>query len=215
MAVDSKNWKREYLRLQKNFDTLKAENIQLRESSNKVSLADSVAEFSALKEEVSNLRADINSLIEIVKNLSSNNELTKRKTLIAQIIGIIEHVKNLSSEKNNSAVNSKEPETINIIDNFNPSASITTKIKNRLTGTFYPESLLVKTASEYRCKIRLSAKGKTLDAKSILMLMSMGLTKGTEVTILADGPEADEAVNALKKLIDDDNIFGKTYPPYE
>lgn len=207
MAVDPKNWKREYLRLQKNFDTLKAENLQLRESSNKVSLADSVAEFSALKEEVSNLRADINSLIAVVKNLSSNNDLTKRKTLIAQIIGIIEHVKNLSSEKNNSA--------INIEDNFNPSASVTTEIKERITGTFYPETLLVKTASEYRCKIRLRAKGKTLDAKSILMLMSMGLTKGTEVTILADGPEADEAVNALKKLIDADNIFGKTYPPYE
>lgn len=195
MAVDSKNWKREYLRLQKNFDTLKAENIQLRESSNKVSLADSVAEFSALKEEVSNLRADINSLIEIVKNLSSNNDLTKRKILIAQIIGIIEHVKNLSSEKNNSA--------INIEDNFNPSASVTTVIKNKYGVHLTPACLIVQNTSKYRCEIRLRAKGKTVDAKSILMLMSMGLTKGTEVTILADGPDADEAVQALKNVIDD------------
>ena len=34
------------------------------------------------------------------------------------------------------------------------------------------------------------------------MLMSIGLSKGTKVTIVADGPDAKEAVKTLKDLID-------------
>ncbi|MDD7744551.1 MAG: HPr family phosphocarrier protein, partial [Mitsuokella jalaludinii] len=65
-----------------------------------------------------------------------------------------------------------------------------------------PASIFVQTATKFKSKIQLQAKGKTIDAKSILMIMSMGLVKGTEVTIIADGPDEAEAVKALKDLID-------------
>ena len=65
-----------------------------------------------------------------------------------------------------------------------------------------PASTFVQTASKFRSKIQLRAKGKIVDAKSILMLMSIGLAKGTPVTIIADGPDAKEAVKTLKDLID-------------
>ena len=58
-------------------------------------------------------------------------------------------------------------------------------------------------ASKFKSKVQIKAKGKTVDAKSILMIMSMGLTKGTEITLSADGPDEAEAVAALKKLVDD------------
>jgi len=60
----------------------------------------------------------------------------------------------------------------------------------------------VQKASSFRSKIQLRAKGKTVDAKSILMIMSMGLVRGTEVTIVADGSDARQAVNELRDLID-------------
>ena len=63
-------------------------------------------------------------------------------------------------------------------------------------------SIFVQTATKFKSKIQLQAKGKTIDAKSILMIMSMGLVKGTEVTIIADGPDEAEAVKALKDLIE-------------
>ena len=63
--------------------------------------------------------------------------------------------------------------------------------------------MFVQKASSFKSKIQLKAKGKTVDAKSILMIMSMGLVKGTVVTIIADGFDAQEAVDALKKIIDD------------
>ena len=44
-------------------------------------------------------------------------------------------------------------------------------------------------------KIKLTAKGKTVDAKSILMIMSLGLTQGTELTISAEGDDAQAALD--------------------
>lgn len=75
-------------------------------------------------------------------------------------------------------------------------------IENKTGIHARPASIFVQTATKFKSKIQLQAKGKTIDAKSILMIMSMGLVKGTEVTIIADGPDEAEAVKALKDLID-------------
>ena len=48
---------------------------------------------------------------------------------------------------------------------------------------------------------QIKAKGKAVDAKSMLMIMSMGLVKGTEITIAADGEDEAAAVKALKDLV--------------
>ncbi|MBE8952531.1 MAG: HPr family phosphocarrier protein [Quinella sp. 1Q7] len=79
----------------------------------------------------------------------------------------------------------------------------TTSIENKTGIHARPASVFVQTASKFKSKVQLKAKGKTVDAKSILMIMSMGLVKGTEITICADGPDEAEAVAALKKLVDD------------
>ena len=65
-----------------------------------------------------------------------------------------------------------------------------------------PASMLVQAATKFQSKIKLEAKGKSIDAKSILMIMSLGLVKGTEVVISADGADADAAVKALKELVE-------------
>lgn len=65
-----------------------------------------------------------------------------------------------------------------------------------------PASILVQAATKFKSKIKLTAKGKTVDAKSILMIMSMGLAKGTEVVISAEGEDAEEAVKSLVELVE-------------
>ena len=65
-----------------------------------------------------------------------------------------------------------------------------------------PASMFVQTAAKFKSKITVAAKGKTVDAKSILMIMGMGLTKGTEVTIKADGADANDAVKTLVALVE-------------
>lgn len=83
----------------------------------------------------------------------------------------------------------------------------TTTIENKTGIHARPASLFVQTASKFKSKVQIKAKGKTVDAKSILMIMSMGLVKGTEVTISADGADEADAVKTLKELID--NKFGE------
>ncbi len=78
----------------------------------------------------------------------------------------------------------------------------TTTIENKTGIHARPASVFVQKASSFKSKVQLKAKGKTVDAKSILMIMSMGLVKGTEITICADGPDEKDAVAALKALVD-------------
>ena len=78
----------------------------------------------------------------------------------------------------------------------------TTTIENKTGIHARPASLFVQTASKFKSKVQIKAKGKTVDAKSILMIMSMGLVKGTEITISADGPDEADAVQTLKELVD-------------
>lgn len=78
----------------------------------------------------------------------------------------------------------------------------TLTIENKTGIHARPASMFVQTATKFKSKVQLTAKGKTVDAKSILMIMSMGLVKGTEITISADGPDEAEAVAALKDLVE-------------
>ena len=81
-------------------------------------------------------------------------------------------------------------------------AEATTTIQNATGIHARPASTFVQTASKFKSKVQIKAKGKTVDAKSILMIMSMGLSKGTEITLVADGPDEADAVAQLKALVD-------------
>ena len=74
-------------------------------------------------------------------------------------------------------------------------------IENKTGIHARPASIFVQTATKFKSKVQIQAKGKTVDAKSILMIMSMGLVKGTEITIIADGPDEVDAVKALADLV--------------
>ncbi len=78
----------------------------------------------------------------------------------------------------------------------------TMTIENKTGIHARPASIFVQTASKFKSKVQIKAKGKTVDAKSILMIMSMGLVKGTEITIIADGPDEGDAVKALQDLVE-------------
>ena len=78
----------------------------------------------------------------------------------------------------------------------------TLTIENKTGIHARPASIFVQTATKFKSKVQIKAKGKTVDAKSILMIMSMGLVKGTEITICADGPDEADAVAALKELVE-------------
>ena len=83
----------------------------------------------------------------------------------------------------------------------------TVKVTNKSGIHARPASVFVQTAAKFKSKVTVTAKGKTVDAKSILMIMSLGLTQGTELTISAEGDDAQAALDALTGLIK--NKFGE------
>lgn len=65
-----------------------------------------------------------------------------------------------------------------------------------------PASLLVKESSKYTADVKIVKDDKEYNAKSIMSILSMGALKGDKLTILAEGKDEKEAVEALKELAD-------------
>lgn len=64
--------------------------------------------------------------------------------------------------------------------------------------------IIVRKMSKFKSKVHLRTKIRTVDAKSILVLMTVPLIRGDEVTIIADGSDEKEAVLQLKALLEAD-----------
>lgn len=64
-----------------------------------------------------------------------------------------------------------------------------------------PATLLVQTASRFDSEINLEHKGKTVNLKSIMGVMSLGIGKGAEIKITAEGSDANDALNSLEETL--------------
>jgi len=68
-----------------------------------------------------------------------------------------------------------------------------------------PATLLVGRANQYKCDIKITFQGNTVDLKSIMGVLSLGISKGATVSIETDGADAEEAMNGLTKMINELN----------
>ncbi len=68
-------------------------------------------------------------------------------------------------------------------------------------------AMIVEVANRYKAKVCLEKNGREVNAKSILGILTLGCPKGSKVTVTAEGPDAQEAVEELGKLIE--NKFGE------
>ncbi len=62
-------------------------------------------------------------------------------------------------------------------------------------------ALFVQTASKFQCFIEINIDNKTVNAKSIMGMISLGITEGQSVTISADGENEEIAVAELSLLL--------------
>lgn len=89
-------------------------------------------------------------------------------------------------------------------------AEATIPIKHKVGLHARPASLFVQTAAKFSSAIKvknLTANGNFVDAKSIIMVLTLGVMKDHEVLIETNGADADAALAALKSLIE--NNFGE------
>jgi catabolite repression HPr-like protein len=64
-----------------------------------------------------------------------------------------------------------------------------------------PVALLVQVASQYESNIYVECDEKKVNAKSIMGMMSLGLAAGEEVTVSADGPDEELAMENIEKYL--------------
>ncbi|MEQ9461767.1 MAG: HPr family phosphocarrier protein [Phycisphaeraceae bacterium] len=74
-------------------------------------------------------------------------------------------------------------------------------IRNRLGMHARPAMSFVDTASQFSASIQVIKNQQSVDAKSIMQLMMLAATQGTELKVIAEGTDAQEAVTAIEDLV--------------
>ena len=67
---------------------------------------------------------------------------------------------------------------------------------------------LVQLANRFRAEVHVEKDGTQVNGKSIMGVLTLAAAKGTEISVCVEGADADEAMTALAKLIE--NGFGET-----
>ncbi len=72
-----------------------------------------------------------------------------------------------------------------------------------------PATKLVNTAMAFKSEIHLTWEDKTINLKSIMGLMSLGIYQGQTITIETEGPDAYEALDALTTFMIQESLAKK------
>lgn len=64
-----------------------------------------------------------------------------------------------------------------------------------------PATFFIQKANEFKSSIWVEKDERRVNAKSLLGVLSMGITRGVNITIIADGSDEEQAVLALVDLI--------------
>ena len=76
------------------------------------------------------------------------------------------------------------------------------QIKNNVGLHARPATFFIQKANSYKCSIWVEKEDCRVNAKSLLGVLSLGITKEMTITIIADGSDGADAVAGLVSLID-------------
>ena len=62
-------------------------------------------------------------------------------------------------------------------------------------------TFFIQKANEFKCGIWVEKDERRVNAKSLLGVLSMAITTGTEVTLIAEGPDEEAAVKTLAQML--------------
>ncbi|KRL96404.1 phosphocarrier protein HPr [Limosilactobacillus equigenerosi] len=69
-----------------------------------------------------------------------------------------------------------------------------------------PATILVQTASKFAADTNLVYNGKSVNLKSIMGVMSLGVGQGADVTITSEGADEAEAIKAIEETMANENL---------
>ncbi len=77
-------------------------------------------------------------------------------------------------------------------------------VQNQVGLHARPATFFIQKANEFRSNIWVEKDERRVSAKSLLGVLSLGITRGTNIKIVADGTDESAAVEALATLISSD-----------
>lgn len=83
-------------------------------------------------------------------------------------------------------------------------------VKHKVGLHARPASMFVQTANKFESEItvrNVSTHGEPVDAKSILMVLTLGVVENHEIELCADGADEQQAIDSLSELVR--NNFGE------
>ena len=80
-------------------------------------------------------------------------------------------------------------------------------VKNEVGLHARPATYFIQKANEFKSGIWVEKEERRVNAKSLLGVLSLGIVKGTTITVIADGADETDAVETLATLVE--NNFGE------
>ena len=75
-------------------------------------------------------------------------------------------------------------------------------VQNQVGLHARPATFFIQRANEFKSSIWVEKDERRVNAKSLLGVLSLGIVKGTSISIIADGSDEEEAVKTLVELIE-------------
>ena len=82
--------------------------------------------------------------------------------------------------------------------------SETVVIQNKVGLHSRPATSFIQKANEYKSSVWIEKNERRVNAKSLLGVLSLGVLQGTEISIIADGPDERDAIDAMVSLVNSD-----------
>ncbi|MDR0804500.1 MAG: HPr family phosphocarrier protein [Oscillospiraceae bacterium] len=76
------------------------------------------------------------------------------------------------------------------------------EIKNEIGLHARPATFFIQKANEFKSSIWVEKEERRVNAKSLLGILSLGVTGGTKITIRADGSDEQAAIDGLVQLVE-------------
>ena len=65
-----------------------------------------------------------------------------------------------------------------------------------------PATFFIQKANEYKASVWVEKEERRVNAKSLLGVLSLGIVKGTNIALIADGSDEKEALDGLVALVE-------------
>lgn len=70
-----------------------------------------------------------------------------------------------------------------------------------------PATVAVNAASKFKSEVKVSYKGRSVNMKSIMGVMSLGIPTQSEITVSCEGEDEDEAIKTIEEVLREQKVI--------